>query len=149
MLLTLSGETLNELNRGLKKITERTQKDGRSHDLTLLLGEGDTGLTVHCGQLPNAEALEKLAHHCRLRKYAQGTGSWFGLAVRAGDGLPKFGLNFRFPWKQDNAMDAATKGMAGDQAPRRARIVSKSPKIGRNEPCFCGSGKKFKKCCLQ
>jgi uncharacterized protein YecA (UPF0149 family) len=20
-------------------------------------------------------------------------------------------------------------------------------KIGRNDPCFCGSGKKFKKCC--
>jgi hypothetical protein len=22
------------------------------------------------------------------------------------------------------------------------------PKIGRNEPCPCGSGKKFKRCCL-
>lgn len=21
-------------------------------------------------------------------------------------------------------------------------------KIGRNEPCYCGSGKKYKKCCL-
>jgi len=21
------------------------------------------------------------------------------------------------------------------------------PKIGRNEPCSCGSGKKYKKCC--
>lgn len=25
-------------------------------------------------------------------------------------------------------------------------IVSTAPKIGRNEPCHCGSGKKFKKC---
>jgi uncharacterized protein YchJ len=23
------------------------------------------------------------------------------------------------------------------------------PKTGRNEPCTCGSGKKFKKCCGQ
>lgn len=23
------------------------------------------------------------------------------------------------------------------------------PKIGRNEPCPCGSGKKYKKCCLK
>jgi preprotein translocase subunit SecA len=23
-----------------------------------------------------------------------------------------------------------------------------SPKIGRNDPCSCGSGKKYKKCCL-
>ena len=30
-----------------------------------------------------------------------------------------------------------------------APIVSKSPKTGRNEPCPCGSGMKFKKCCLK
>ncbi|MFV9616392.1 MAG: SEC-C metal-binding domain-containing protein, partial [Gammaproteobacteria bacterium] len=23
-----------------------------------------------------------------------------------------------------------------------------TPKIGRNDPCHCGSGKKYKKCCL-
>ncbi|WP_143821102.1 SEC-C metal-binding domain-containing protein [Motiliproteus sp. MSK22-1] len=22
------------------------------------------------------------------------------------------------------------------------------PKVGRNDPCPCGSGKKYKKCCL-
>lgn len=27
--------------------------------------------------------------------------------------------------------------------------VRETPKIGRNEPCPCGSGKKYKKCCLQ
>jgi len=26
-------------------------------------------------------------------------------------------------------------------------IVRTSPKVGRNEPCPCGSGKKYKKCC--
>lgn len=26
-------------------------------------------------------------------------------------------------------------------------ITRQSPKIGRNDPCLCGSGKKFKKCC--
>ena len=26
-------------------------------------------------------------------------------------------------------------------------IVRSSPKVGRNEPCPCGSGKKFKHCC--
>ena len=31
------------------------------------------------------------------------------------------------------------------------RIPSRKlfPKIGRNEPCPCGSGKKFKKCCIK
>jgi len=27
-------------------------------------------------------------------------------------------------------------------------VVRTSPKIGRNDPCPCGSGKKHKKCCL-
>lgn len=27
--------------------------------------------------------------------------------------------------------------------------IKKKPKPGRNEPCPCGSGKKFKKCCLK
>ncbi|SHJ47135.1 SEC-C metal-binding domain-containing protein [Paramaledivibacter caminithermalis] len=30
----------------------------------------------------------------------------------------------------------------------RSRIVVNNNKIGRNEPCPCGSGKKYKKCCL-
>ena len=25
--------------------------------------------------------------------------------------------------------------------------VSRPPKVGRNDPCPCGSGKKYKKCC--
>ena len=25
--------------------------------------------------------------------------------------------------------------------------VREQPKVGRNDPCVCGSGKKFKKCC--
>ena len=29
----------------------------------------------------------------------------------------------------------------------REPVVRASPKIGRNEPCPCGSGKKYKKCC--
>jgi hypothetical protein len=29
------------------------------------------------------------------------------------------------------------------------QVVRAHPKIGRNEPCRCGSGKKFKKCCLE
>ena len=27
------------------------------------------------------------------------------------------------------------------------QIVREDPKVGRNDPCPCGSGKKYKKCC--
>ncbi len=29
----------------------------------------------------------------------------------------------------------------------RPQTVKKGKKIGRNDPCICGSGKKYKKCC--
>ncbi|MYC82004.1 MAG: preprotein translocase subunit SecA [Acidobacteria bacterium] len=34
-----------------------------------------------------------------------------------------------------------------EEAPEPRRPVIRGPKIGRNEPCPCGSGKKYKKCC--
>ena len=30
---------------------------------------------------------------------------------------------------------------------RKSGIIRKEKKIGRNDPCPCGSGKKYKKCC--
>jgi SEC-C motif-containing protein len=33
------------------------------------------------------------------------------------------------------------------RAPKPAQVVRQGPKIGRNDPCPCGSKKKYKKCC--
>ncbi len=33
------------------------------------------------------------------------------------------------------------------EPPKTVQMVRNGPKIGRNDPCSCGSGKKFKKCC--
>jgi preprotein translocase subunit SecA len=40
---------------------------------------------------------------------------------------------------------------AAAQAPQGEQVVKQlkldKPKVGRNDPCPCGSGKKYKKCC--
>ncbi|MBE6626194.1 MAG: preprotein translocase subunit SecA [Ruminococcaceae bacterium] len=38
-------------------------------------------------------------------------------------------------------------GGGGKPAQKKAPVVNKTPKVGRNDPCPCGSGKKYKKCC--
>jgi len=43
------------------------------------------------------------------------------------------------------AFDAAIEGRRPGE--RLGPIVREQPKVGRNEPCPCGSGKKYKKCC--
>ncbi|MCL4786435.1 MAG: SEC-C domain-containing protein [Verrucomicrobia bacterium] len=45
------------------------------------------------------------------------------------------------PWEADPVLDEA---LAKERP--KAMLGQKLP--GRNEPCTCGSGKKFKKCCL-
>ncbi|MBL8168698.1 MAG: preprotein translocase subunit SecA [Acidobacteria bacterium] len=40
----------------------------------------------------------------------------------------------------------ASAAMAGEEDGKPRTIVSDQPKVGRNDPCPCGSGKKYKKC---
>ena len=43
-----------------------------------------------------------------------------------------------------------TTASHGDDEPQPKKpVVRSSPKVGRNDPCPCGSGKKYKKCCGQ
>ncbi len=49
--------------------------------------------------------------------------------------------------EQERARIQLNKGAAGESAPVQQPEKRDSPKVGRNAPCPCGSGKKFKKCC--
>jgi preprotein translocase subunit SecA len=49
-----------------------------------------------------------------------------------------------------SAFDARAQAPAesrGDHGRRQGTIRREAPKVGRNDPCPCGSGKKYKKCC--
>ncbi|MEM6457323.1 MAG: SEC-C metal-binding domain-containing protein [Acidobacteriota bacterium] len=44
-------------------------------------------------------------------------------------------------------LSAPPKQQAGPARPAAAPVMRSGIKIGRNDPCPCGSGKKYKKCC--
>lgn len=49
---------------------------------------------------------------------------------------------------QDKAQTTSQMAQAAAASRQSAQpIVNKGPKVGRNDPCPCGSGKKYKKCC--
>ncbi|WP_371922135.1 SEC-C metal-binding domain-containing protein [Treponema sp. OMZ 803] len=37
--------------------------------------------------------------------------------------------------------------MGSSSKPENVQVVRTAPKVGRNDPCPCGSGKKYKHCC--
>ena len=38
---------------------------------------------------------------------------------------------------------------SSDSSVKKQPVRSASSKVGPNDPCPCGSGKKYKKCCMQ
>ena len=55
------------------------------------------------------------------------------------------GLGFQAPAQQDPAQGQAGGPPGQPQGKKKPVVVG--PKIGRNDPCPCGSGKKYKHCC--
>jgi uncharacterized protein len=89
----------------------------------------------------------------RDKKFSILLSSIYTLSFRPNDPVPLPSKTFREVWENVSycvmAIDefwntyrqqeqARAKGMA---------VITEAERIGRNEPCPCGSGKKFKKCC--
>ncbi len=56
--------------------------------------------------------------------------------------VPKSG-----PMQRESVNKVSSEGFAGGDGSKRIRRPVKVQKVGRNDPCPCGSGKKYKKCC--
>ena len=53
----------------------------------------------------------------------------------------------RHSWGQMEEFFDNRAGIFGRSYPEDPVGPESSPKVGRNDPCPCGSGKKFKRCC--
>ena len=47
----------------------------------------------------------------------------------------------------EDVLDAVTRRSILQAYKKSKIVVREQPKVGRNDPCPCGSGKKYKKCC--
>lgn len=152
LLLAMSEQAVTEMSRAVDRLAARTRADGKLHDATFAFKEG-SGITFHCTDEPTHVAGPRLESYCTLRKYRENAGEWFGLCVSSRRADVRFGVSLVFPWIQDETMDEKTKGMQApvpiDQALEALMSGrNRARKIGRNAPCPCRSGRKYKKCCL-
>lgn len=148
-LLTLAEDSFKGASEAIDKIASLALRDGKGHDFTMGLGRGDTGFTVHCNRNPFSGAGLALRRHCRRRKYSERARSWSGICLDPVTKNVRFGLHLDYPWTPDAEMDELTKNAAPPMSITDAlRSAGKKVKVGRNDPCPCGSGRKYKKCCL-
>jgi len=50
-------------------------------------------------------------------------------------------------WLKAHQKEIESGGLEGPEAAKPRTFVKSGPEAGRNDPCPCGSGKKYKKCC--
>lgn len=151
-LLAISESSAKKIHLGIDLLVRKARIDRSLHDFTLATEGAKGGFTFHCCATPSAAALVALDDYCRRRKYAQHAEQWFGVSIDL-DGDVQFGTTLDFAWEQSDELDKVTAGM---QKPQRASELlpqmvnaARGLKLGRNSPCPCGSGRKYKKCCLR
>jgi hypothetical protein len=149
-LLSLGEGAIDTINKGISRISAQAAKDGKNHDFTAEFGAASSGLTIHCNNRPREAAEKSLFIHCSLRKYSQKASGWFGIAISPRDAAVRFGLKLEGEWEENPVMEEAVRSMPVGVHPNDIKGALKAKqKLGRNDPCPCGSGRKYKKCCLR
>jgi hypothetical protein len=147
MLLKMGSESATQLSQGLEYLTRQTRETRGHHNCTMGSGR-DTGLTIHCNYPMSAEDPGRLERHVLAKKYQMKAPSWFGIGVDAFVGSLLFGYNAEFEWEKNDELEEATRTLSGDSGIKFVDGKPRKRKVGRNDPCPCGSGKKYKKCHL-
>ncbi|AYL67244.1 prepilin peptidase [Citrobacter werkmanii] len=157
LLLSMDSDSINLINEAISKMIMQFKIDRRHHDISLPLLKEKTGLTVHCNEDDNETAYKRLVIHCEKRKYACKAESWVGCCFSPTKSIFRFATYHEGKWSQSDEMDrlvAHLKPISPEHKIENIRNLSfgkkpqmKCEKIGRNDPCPCGSGKKYKRCC--
>lgn len=147
LLLSMSEKAAVEASAGIDRIAELARRDGKTHDISLGFEAPQSGFTVHCSADPVPLAEARLRRHCELRKYSQNAKTWFGVCLHPSDQSLRFGFKLDYEWQPNGRLDRVTRDAPRPVSFREAIEAGKRrPKVGRNESCPCGSGRKYKRC---
>lgn len=139
-------ETGEDGINNIEGLISRMAARGRG-DLTLPMENRSSGLTIHCNTDPQDIAEPLLRQHMVRRKYYQKADKWLGLNVDPSTKQVRFGAYLRqkhvFDYELEALMASAPPMVKTDDVLRGTA----RRKVGRNEKCPCGSGKKYKRCC--
>lgn len=147
-LLDLSSDSADTLMSGIEKIKSKARQRGKVQAFAMSLDHGNSGTSVVA--VPRAQAGEieqgTLAY-AMARKYELRAERWLGFGCVAGSAdMIDAVVYSNKPWGEDPALEEMAKNVLKNSG---VPLNKDMKRIGRNDPCFCGSGKKYKKCHLK
>ncbi|ABI73248.1 nuclease-related domain-containing protein [Shewanella frigidimarina] len=155
-ILSLSEGSGNIINDAISQMVDLHKKDNKHHDATLPILEAKKGLTIHVNNDEDEVSGKRLVAHCEKRKYTCKADEWVGLCFSPVSSKFRFATYHCSKWEPSVKMDKIVESLpkiSDAHEVKNGKVDFKAKqavrkKIGRNSSCPCGSGKKFKRCCI-
>ncbi|HLD98850.1 MAG TPA: SEC-C metal-binding domain-containing protein [Bdellovibrionota bacterium] len=154
-LYDLSGDFRTRLAQLIQERKKKTWADNKFHSVAIPPDdkyEPRFGITYFSSETDSLKEVENRLHVlCSLRKYQSRADAWLGLGSIKSSLAPfDFIMYNSTPWTHDEFLEEGCKHLPALVKSTQVNLspVKATNKVGRNEPCPCGSGKKYKKCCL-
>jgi len=143
-LYDLSGDAADKLIDLIEQTKQKNLKDKKMHDFSMIFEKGKYGVSFISISSSPEKLDENLMNLCVARKYKTRADVWLGLGwiTSSSNVIDEIVFNKK-PWSEDRNLEDFSKIIL-----KTGILINKfGKKVGRNDPCPCGSGKKFKKCC--
>lgn len=142
MLFDLSGDGIDAIVEQIQLAKALSRGDGKKHSVATLVDSRQSGISF-VTRLNDYDQLQRdNLSYAVLKKHQTRAPEWLGLGSLAGsERLADVVVFNSEPWQEDATLDALVNENLGGGTMKRL-----SPKVGRNDPCYCGSGLKFKRC---
>ena len=148
-LFDQTGKGADQLFSMVQRVKRATLRDGERHDARLPMPESRQGTTIVTFPAPThplqeQTMLQELEGIALAHKYRSRADEWLFLGSFAGSPFQFDAFGYiKDPWSRDPEMEQLVRTAL---VPGRA-VNAHGEKLGRNQKCPCGSGKKFKRCC--
>ena len=143
-LLNFDGKTQKAILDNLNKVLNISRRDNRDDDFTMYFNGLGLMFLVSTNRKP--DSWNRLDRHCRLKMYQTKFKEWILITVYV-DKKGKRSFDFKIynkKWEYNPDMEIQLDEF---KALKMEKFKETGIKIGRNTPCPCGSGLKYKKCC--
>ena len=149
-ILDCDNETRENIDHGINDVLKQQRVKGRMLPLSLF---GDVKITIFCHQPGIKElGLEKIREYSLATMVRAKDETRLSLELYFSENDVLENVNYYYYTPTDVGLDETDKLNKLSEEYAKSRIRSflsqtGQNKVGRNQPCPCGSGKKYKQCC--
>lgn len=140
-------ETRDQVIKMIKAKKQETLIDHKNHNFSFIINSTNSGFTYVSHKSNFPRLLQKdLTGLTTARKYKHKINKWIGLGslYSSSDDRIDLAVYHNYAWFNDPVMEKTSNEVLEASG---VMTTSSGHKIGRNDPCPCNSGKKYKKCC--